>query len=137
MGCATLSSLFFSNNKKENLGHKQNSDCFGHAGMYVDFIKWAVINIPGLRSVDIRSLVGDTLRICAYVYNPSQIKGITGCLHFLLLTFTCDLGLQLFCLCLSPEGVLKGTFDHFHVFLIFLNRCGQVLISGYRPDFGT
>ena len=44
--------------------------------MYVDFIKWAVVNIPGLRSVDIRSLVGDTLRICAYAYNPSHVKGM-------------------------------------------------------------
>ena len=39
--------------------------------MYVDFCRWLIVNIPGLKSIDIRSLVGDTLRIVAYSYNKN------------------------------------------------------------------
>eukprot|EP00122_Pirum_gemmata_P016967 Pgem_evm1s15876 len=36
--------------------------------MYVDFLKWAAVNFPGKRSIDIRSLLGDLpLRLVAYV----------------------------------------------------------------------
>jgi hypothetical protein len=45
--------------------------------MYVDFVKWLVVNIPGLRSIDIRSLIGDTMRIVAYAYNKNN-KSMCG-----------------------------------------------------------
>eukprot|EP00123_Amoebidium_parasiticum_P012939 comp21672_c0_seq1/m.30498 comp21672_c0_seq1/g.30498 ORF comp21672_c0_seq1/g.30498 comp21672_c0_seq1/m.30498 type:complete len:1017 (-) comp21672_c0_seq1:48-3098(-) len=44
-------------------------------GMYVDFVKWTLCNMPGMGSVDLRSIVGDNpMRLIGYVL-PADYKG--------------------------------------------------------------
>ncbi|XP_063932430.1 uncharacterized protein LOC135144334 isoform X2 [Zophobas morio] len=51
----------------------ENTYTFSMHGMYVDFIKWAVVNFPGKKKIDIRTLLGDLpLWLVAYTVKKND-----------------------------------------------------------------